>query len=564
MIKILYKKDDTRYLFVTGDSHDIKALEEFLNKVPQYQYLPSYTGPKRPEVFLHKFQGQKGGWIYWCHSGLWRQIHTWAQENNVSIEKDVDSDFKYNPLRPTKEKLEETIRGWNLTLEPRDYQIEAAWKILCYRQSLSELATRAGKTLIAYIVFRYLMEECGAHNVLMIVPSIQLVKQGVNDMKEYREFFDSETVWAKGESCSTSNLTIGTFQSLVNKLDRRSKKYDPGFFGKFDIVCVDEAHHLVCKSIDKILSQPFMKNVKIRFGFTGTLPKENTIESFACQALMGPKIQEIKTIELVEKGYLARPEITQIQIPHPMTDELMDTYIRCGEYLCSVDKKVREGGKLKKLMLPKEEREFTMIYQRELPLVLKGIKNTYDKERYYQYLVELCKKTGANLLNLEQMLVHRDPQRLEVMDRILEGIDKNVIVFAHHTEYIRFLRDHFKNRFPERQILMITGAVNLKSRQKTLDTMLENNDVILVASYGCTSTGLTFKNVDYCIFAQSFKSNIINLQSIGRGLLKTSDKDRFIIYDLVDVFPTGKIKSHGRERQKIYKENSYPFQVVKM
>ena len=62
--------------------------------------------------------------------------------------------------------------------------------------------------------------------------------------------------------------------------------------------------------------------------------------------------------------------------------------------------------------------------------------------------------------------------------------------------------------------------------QEILDEMLNSNNVILVASYGCCGTGLTFKNVDYCIFAQSFKSDIINLQSIGRMLLKTEEKSK--------------------------------------
>jgi hypothetical protein len=51
---------------------------------------------------------------------------------------------------------------------------------------------------------------------------------------------------------------------------------------------------------------------------------------------------------------------------------------------------------------------------------------------------------------------------------------------------------------------MIDGAANLKKRQKVIDEMLVNNNCILVASYGCCSTGITFKNVDYGIFAQSF------------------------------------------------------------
>lgn len=563
MINLICREDDWRYVFVTGDASDIKSLEEYLNKIPQYQFLPTYTGPKRPEVFLHRTRGPKGGWVYWCHGGLWRQIVEWAEENGTEIGRNVTNSFKYTPFKPSLDEFKKTVGGWGLTLEPRDYQVEAAWKILCYRQSLSELATRAGKTLIAYMVFRWLREKAGVRKILMIVPSIQLVKQGVEDMKQYGDFFQSETVWARGESCACADLTIGTFQSLVNKLDRRSKKYDPSFFNGFDAVCVDEAHHLVCRSIDKILSQPFMKDIKIKFGFTGTLPPRNTIDSFACQSLMGPKIQEIKTIELVEKGFLACPVITQVQIPHPMTDELLGTYIKCGEYVCSPDKKERVGGKLVKKMLPVGQREFTMTNEKELPLVLKAIKGKVSKADYYEAIIKLC-RGGSGLLNLEQMLVHRDHARLDAMDRIIQGLDKNVIVFGHHVEYMRFLKKHFEEEFPGRKVMLITGSTSLKKRQETLDKMLESDDVILVASYGCMATGITFRRVDYAILAQSFKSGIINLQSIGRGLLKTSSKDKFVVYDLVDLWPTGRIKAHGAARQKLYKENKYPYQVVKL
>ena len=162
----------------------------------------------------------------------------------------------------TLEEFIKYVENWGLNLNPYDYQYKAAWLILAYRQSLSQLATRAGKTLIAYMVFRYMLEN-GAHNILMVVPNTSLVKQAVKDMQEYKEFFKSETVWAGGELCEGSNLTVGTFQSLVKRADKRSTKYDPKFFDKYDIVLVDEAHTLKCESINKILNQNFMKNVDI-------------------------------------------------------------------------------------------------------------------------------------------------------------------------------------------------------------------------------------------------------------------------------------------------------------
>ena len=52
----------------------------------------------------------------------------------------------------------------------------------------------------------------------------------------------------------------------------------------------------------------------------------------------------------------------------------------------------------------------------------------------------------------------------------------------------------FKKEFPNKIIYKINGSTNLKKRQEVLDKMLDNDNVILVASYGCCGTGLTLKN----------------------------------------------------------------------
>ena len=86
--------------------------------------------------------------------------------------------------------------------------------------------------------------------------------------KEYKEFFSTEEVWAGGEMCTGSNLTIGTFQSLIRKLDRKSKKYDPKFFDKFDVVCVDEISDFLdskCKFID-IVAADLQRGVNENIG----------------------------------------------------------------------------------------------------------------------------------------------------------------------------------------------------------------------------------------------------------------------------------------------------------
>ena len=560
MIKCVYKPSDMRYVFMQSDSpgqSELTLLESYLNKIPQYMFLPSFRGVPKPEVFLNKFKSKDGRLIYWCHTGLIGTIREWCEEHNITIEG-IDEKLIRHDITMNLEQFREYVDSWGMSITPRDYQYEAAYKILQNRQSLSQLATRAGKTLIAYMVFRYLLEH-GCRKILMIVPSIQLVKQGVADFSEYKEFFKSETVWAKSELCASANLTIGTYQSLVQRADPKSKKYDPKFFNGYDVVCVDEAHHLVCKSINTILGQDFMKNVELKFGFTGTLPEEGTIESFACHSLMGWTIQDISPMELVDEGFLAKPDITQIRIQYDPSPTLTDMYIRCAEYLNSVDKIV-DG---KRVLLPKEKRMFTVQYEKTLPYSLQQMKSLYDPDEYKSYLIDLCKAKGSNLLMLEQMLVHRSQKRLAIIDALLLGMTKNCIVFAHHTEYLKFLKTHFEEKFPDRKVRIIEGSANLKKRQKVIDEMNKEDGVILCASYGCCSTGITFKNVDYCILAQSFKSEIVNLQSIGRCMLKTADKDTFYMYDLVDCFPTKRLYTQGLAKVRTYEREGFNYRIVK-
>lgn len=552
MLKILYKKNDLRYIFIDGDKKELLELEKYLNKIPQYMFLPSFRGVPKPIVFLNRFKMNNGKFIFYCYSGLWKTIYDWCQENNVKIDG-IDNNFKYTDFNMTLEDFTNYVKSWNLTLNPYEYQIKAAWLILKYRFSLSQIATRGGKTLIAYMIFRYMLEH-GAKKILMIVPSIHLVKQGVEDMSEYQEFFTTETIWAKGEYCSSSNLTIGTFQSLVKKADKRSEKYDPNFFKNYDVICLDEAHTAKCESINKILNPDWQKQVKLRFGFSGSLPKSGTIERFMCDSLMGPQIQDIRAKELMNGGFITPIEIHQIYIHHNNDETLQNRYIECGEYLNGVYK--LEDGK--KIILPKEQQKFTIVHEKSLPYAIKECKQTLDKEEYIEYLIDLCKANGSNLLNLEQMLVHQDEKRVEVMDRLLtKTIHKNCIIFAHHVEYLKWLYKHFKETFPGRPIYIINGAVNLKKRQEIVKKMLEDKEAILLASYACVGTGLTLKNIDYGIFAQSFKSEIINKQALGRGLCLANDKDKYRLYDLVDCFPTHRLEAQGKAKYKLYQEEGF-------
>lgn len=565
MINILRNPNDPRYIFLTTDPENkqdlehIAALEKHMNKIPQYMLLPTFSGVPEPSVFLDKFKGQDGNYIYYCSAGLWVEIHNFFASKGWPIKEDViDNQFKYTPFNLTKAQFKELVESWGLNLTPHDYQLNAAWLILKYNMSLSELATRAGKTFVFYLVARAAKEVLGANKILMIVPSIHLVKQGVKDLQDYKEYFNSEQIWSGGEQVKMADLTIGTFQSLVRKADPRYKKYDPDFFNDYDVICVDEAHKSPCKSIKTILALESFKRVKIRFGFTGTLPKPNTIEWLACQAILGPKIQEIGSRMLIEEGFLADPIIKQFRIKYD-PKSLQDIEIKASEYLLS--SYVLEGGN--KVLLPADQREFTMIHKKRLPTALIDAKRLYEPDEYLKFMKKML-AGSSRTLNMEQLVTMFSKPRLELMDNIIKNLNKNIIVFAHNVEYIKYLEAHFKTMFPEKTIYRITGATTLKKRQAILNEMLDLNNCILIGGYGVISTGLTMRNIDYAIFAQSFKSDSLTRQSIGRGLIRTEDKTKFFIYDIMDEYPTGKLHNQAVEKIKTYKQQKFEYSIEKI
>jgi superfamily II DNA or RNA helicase len=91
---------------------------------------------------------------------------------------------------------------------------------------------------------------------------------------------------------------------------------------------------------------------------------------------------------------------------------------------------------------------------------------------------------------------------------------------------------------------------------------------VLCASFGTLSTGVSINAIFNVIFADSFKSEQIIIQSIGRGLRLHSDKDKVNIFDLVDVFEkedhNNALFRHYKEREGFYIKRKYPFKILKI
>lgn len=107
---------------------------------------------------------------------------------------------------------------------------------------------------------------------------------------------------------------------------------------------------------------------------------------------------------------------------------------------------------------------------------------------------------------------------------------------------------------------------------KIIDKRKEIREVgsnkILIASYGTLSTGVSINAIFNIIFVDSFKSEQIIIQSIGRALRLHTDKKRALIFDIVDIFSPKNMNnilySHFKERVKFYDKRGYPYTIKRI
>jgi superfamily II DNA or RNA helicase len=191
----------------------------------------------------------------------------------------------------------------------RDYQVETVNGFLNNPQALQEVATGAGKTITATL--SHLMEKIG--RTLVIVPNKSLVEQTEEDYVNCG--LDVGVYFGDRKELGKTH-TICTWQSL-NILDKKSKNYDAvltlaEFLEGVQTVIIDEVHQAKADVLKKLLTQN-LKHAPIRWGLTGTVPKEQ-FEFQSILASIGPVIGQISAKSLQDKGVLSNCHVNVCQL----------------------------------------------------------------------------------------------------------------------------------------------------------------------------------------------------------------------------------------------------------
>ena len=298
-------KDEVNVKF---ENLDLKWRQKLANKF-KYQVPYAYH---LPAVKLGRWDGKisffgLGGTTY---LNLVDQILPILEAGGVYVELDdkrtkhnfefklIDKNYLSNLIWPDNHPC----AGQQIVL--RDYQVETINKFLEAPQSLQEIATGAGKTIITAALCR-LVEPYG--RTLTIVPNKSLVTQTEEDFLACN--LDTGVYFGDRKEVGRYN-TIATWQS-INVLEKKDKVEFKEVMQGIQTVIVDEVHMAKADVLKRLLTGAFA-NAGIRWGLTGTIPKEE-YEFMGIKCSLGDVTHRIPAKELQDKGVLAKCHVNILQ-----------------------------------------------------------------------------------------------------------------------------------------------------------------------------------------------------------------------------------------------------------
>lgn len=380
----------------------------------------------------------------------------------------------------------------------RPHQVEAVNTLITNGFGVCVAGTGAGKTLAAAALVKT-YDNLGVRSIT-IVPDQTLIRQTKRD---YINCGLDTGEYSGATKTLDHRHIVSTWQALQN---------NPALMTTFDMVIVDECHGLRGNKLRNIVCD-YAANIPYRFGFTGTLPKDES-ERILVHISIGPEQYNISAHELIDLGLLSSIDINILQLEEDLTEQY-------NQY-------VSELSPL------------------ETPIKYNAFKDGYFGD-----------------FSAEKSYVQRKSTRLEwIANRICEKRDEkkgNVLCLVDSIPLGRQL------------VALIPGAIFIngqdvkkaEKRQSIYDLFKTEDNLVVIATVNIAGTGLSIDRIFNLFTVDIGKSFIRVIQAIGRGLRMSSDKNHLSHTDICSDLKYG--KKHLAERIRFYKEAHYPHkkQIIK-
>ena len=166
---------------------------------------------------------------------------------------------------------------------------------------------------------------------------------------------------------------------------------------------------------------------------------------------------------------------------------------------------------------------------------------------------------------IDYLVSHKARNRL--ITNLVKDIEGNTLVLFNYIEkHGEPLYELINNSIDsERKVFFVHGGTDVQDREEVRQLTEEEDNAVIIASYGTFSTGINIKRLHNIIFASPSKSRIRNLQSIGRVLRKGQGKTIATLYDIGDdIGGQNYTLKHLNERVNIYQEENFKYETIKV
>jgi superfamily II DNA or RNA helicase len=305
-------KDEVNVKIEGLDLADRTALvKKFKYEIPGARYQPS--------VRLGRWDGkvaffQLGGSTY---INLLPDIIPFLEQRGYDIDiedlRDYSTQFTFDQFKEDTFSNITWPKGHPQEGKPiqfRDYQVEIINNFLQHPQSIQEIATGAGKTIMTAALSKS-VEQYGRS--IVVVPNKSLVTQTEAD---YINLGLDVGVYFGDRKEFGCTHTICTWQSLNILLKNTQAGIGDVTIGDFIedvvLVMVDEVHMAKADALKTLLTSVFAR-VPLRWGLTGTIPKED-YEKVSIFCSLGNVVGKLSASELQEAGHLANCHVNIVQL----------------------------------------------------------------------------------------------------------------------------------------------------------------------------------------------------------------------------------------------------------
>lgn len=562
---IMRKIDNMNVRIITNDFRVKNKIVKFLSVfITNAQYSPKFQmGIWDGKINYYNMKNNT------IPMGLWYEVFKFCRKEKISV--------TLQNLKPTSNISEKELKSFidnkddNKKYKIRNYQFGCISKMMKYGYGNIESATGSGKSYIIYNLMESLFHfKDDVKKMILIVPTINLVIQMYNDLKDYgMKNIDEKVDILNGDIKDSDkkrinnnfdkDILITTWQSIYKK--------NKDWFSQFDGFVIDEVHLAKSKSLDNIAKK--LENAKYRYGCSGTIPEfsEEPFEFNTIIGNIGPIVKKVTAKELMDEGILAKMNINILNLKYP------------PDFVAKNNKR---------------------NYSSEI----KEIEKYEDRMKALDYIIE--NRNGNNIIILNKHIDHLG----DTIKYLNKYYSKEFEIEEFHGSIHSSDRERIRNKMDADKIInykMTTNegnvffydkdskvkmsnrrrkkSNNIKKGESTFDMdgeviekieeqEIKKTGMIIVASYKTASTGINIKNISDVVFFSPYKSKYTVLQSLGRGLRKTMKKSFVIIWDVVDniskEYKNGREYSfnyamkHFLKRLDMYNKQKFDYNTIKI